>query len=117
MIYRKLDAKGDYTIGRQAGNFFANSAATVAQAVQSRLALFLGEWFLDTSVGTPYNSQILGAGKIAYYDMAIQEIILGTHGVTQITSYASSVNPVTRAATVNATISTIYGAIALTTGI
>lgn len=62
----------------QSGNFYANQPEAVAQAVQTRLALAQGEWFLDTTAGTPYNTQILGAGTIAYYDAAIQQVILDT---------------------------------------
>lgn len=109
MMYRKLDAAGDYTIGLQAGNFLKNTPEAVGQAVKTRLGLIQGEWFLDTTVGTPYNSQILGAGMVSKYDRAIQEVILGTQGVTGIEAYSSSVDPSTRAATVNCTINTVYG--------
>ena len=117
MIYRKLDAAGDYTFGRQSADFFSNVPEAVAQAVKTRLTLFQGEWFLDTSAGTPYSSQILGSGNIAYYDRAIQDEILGTPGVTSLAAYSSSVNPVTRAATVNATINTAYGAAVITASV
>ena len=113
MIYRKLDANGDYTFGRQSANFYANVPAAVAQAVKTRLTLIQGEWFLDTTAGTPYSSQILGAGNVAYYDRAIQNVILGTPGATSLIDYSSSVNAATRAAAVNATINTAYGVAAV----
>jgi hypothetical protein len=72
MIYRKLDADGDYTFGLQGGNFYKNNPEAVGQAVKTRLSLIQGEWFLDTNAGTPYNSQILGAGTVGTYDHAIQ---------------------------------------------
>ena len=81
----------------------------MAQAVLTRLKVFEGEWFLDITYGTPYNSQILGAGTISTYDAAIQQVILETQGVTSIASYASGVDPTTRAALVNCTINTQYG--------
>lgn len=109
MIYRKLNANGDYTFGLQAGNFYKNIPEAVAQAVKTRLGLIQGEWFLDITVGTPYNSRILGAGTVSKYDRAIQEVILSTQGVKRITAYGSSVDPSTRSASVNCTIDTIYG--------
>ena len=109
MMYRKLTENGDYTFGMQGGNFYKNTPEAVAQAVKTRLGLIQGEWFLDTEAGTPYNSQILGAGMVATYDRAIQEVILGTQGVTEIVSYSSSVNSSTRAASVECTINTVYG--------
>lgn len=110
MKYRKLTESGDYTFGRGVGNFIQNTPETVAQAVKTRLGLRQGEWLLDTTIGTPYDSDILGMGKITLYDAAIQEVILNTEGVNSIIDYSSGVDPTIRKATVNCTISTIYGA-------
>lgn len=109
MRYRKLDSTGDYTFGQNNGNFYQNIPEAVGQAVKTRLGLIQGEWFLDITEGTPYSSRILGAGMVATYDAAIQEVILGTQGVISILDYASNVDPNTRAATVSCKIDTIYG--------
>lgn len=109
MKYRKLTKAGDYTFGKGSGNFIQDTPETVAQAVQTRLGLVQGEWMLDTGAGTPYNSDILGAGKISTYDRAIQSVILNTPGVRRIAAYSSGVDRETRKATVNVTIDTIYG--------
>ena len=110
MRYRKLDANGDYVVGQGVSEFLYNTPATVAQAVQTRLLLETGEWFLDVTEGTPYSTEILGEGTQPTYDDAIRTRILETENVTEITSYSSTLDPVTRALTVNATISTAYGA-------
>lgn len=102
MIYRQLDANGDY----QVGQFLANSPETVAQAVRTRLLLWRGEWFLDVTDGTPWLQGILGHNT--NYDLEIQERILDTPGVTEIVSYSSSVDS-TRALSVTATLNTEYG--------
>ena len=117
MLYRKLDSNGDYTFGKAAGNFFKDIPEAVGQAVLTRLKLIEGEWFLDTSIGTPYNSQILGMGKLNTYDGAIQNVILNTQGVTALINYASFVDPNTRAAGVSATINTVYGTTAVQTNL
>lgn len=109
MRYRALSPTGDYTFGRNGSNFLVNSPAAVAQLVKTRLALSLGEWFLDLTAGTPYQSKILGAGRVATYDSAIQDVILNTQGVTGISQYNSRVNPNTRHADVFAVIDTLYG--------
>lgn len=109
MIYRKLTASGDYTFGKGAGDFISNSPETVAQAIQTALGLMQGEWFLDTTLGVPYDSRILGMGKKGSYDLAFQEAVIGVPGVLRITEYSSSVDPVTRKATVSCTVDTIYG--------
>ena len=111
-----LDANGDYTFGQGSANFFVNSARGVAQSVLTRRLLWEGEWFLDTTDGTPYAQEILGYGTAALYDLAIRARVLGTFGVSSIDSYSSSVDPVTRKLTVSMTITTIYSAESVTVG-
>lgn len=111
MIYRKLDANGDFTFGAGRGNFHKNTPETVAQAVKTRLGLIQGEWFLDVSDGVPYDAEILGAGKVSSYDAAIQNVIVNTQGVKGILKYSSGVDPNTRNAQVSCTIDTIYGVV------
>jgi len=108
--YRKLSPSGDYSFGNGAGDFYVDSPDAVAQAVKTRLGLIQGEWFLDINVGTPYNSQVLGAGKIAYFDYAIQDVIVNTQGVRKLVAYSSNVSPTTRKASISCTIDTVYGA-------
>ena len=102
MKYRSLDVNGDY----QLGVFLVNSPATVAQAVMTRLNLWQGEFFMDTTDGTPYYQDILG--RNTNYDLEIQDRILGTIGVLEITDYSSSV--INRALAISCSINTIYGA-------
>ena len=117
MRYRPLDANGDYTVGVP---FLVNSPACVGQAVLTRLKLFLGEWFVDTTDGTPWepNSQggsilgkIYGVGPDAY----IKQRILTTPGVVAIATYTSSFVGSTRQLSVTATIDTLYGTTTVST--
>jgi hypothetical protein len=103
MRYRQLDANGDYVVGQP---FLTNTPATVAQAAQTRLKLWRGEWFLNTADGTPWLQSILGKGQNP--DPQIQQRILGTPGVTSITAYSSSASATTRGYTVTCTIATLY---------
>jgi hypothetical protein len=107
VIYRKLDAAGDYTFGQGSANFLVDSPAAVAQAVSTRLKLIQGEWFLDTQAGVPYNTEVLGFGTIPYYDFAIKDAIINTPGVSSIVSYSSYI--ANRDVSITATINTIYG--------
>ena len=117
MRYRKLDSSGDYTLGTPY-DFHIDTPATVAQAVKTRLNLWVGEWFLDVTDGTPWNEQILGKRtRGRNYDAAIRQRILGTQGVTEITGYTSSFDGNTRALSVSATITTLYGTTQLSTTI
>lgn len=109
MRYRALDSNGDRTFGHSASNFLVNSPEAVAQLVKTRLALLLGEWFLDTTDGTPWATKILGENTMKTYNSAIRSRILETKGVTSIVAYNSSFDPATRALTVVVTLDTIYG--------
>lgn len=114
MRYRTLDANEDYTFGVGGSNFLVDSPAAVAQAIQTRLKLITGEWFLDQTAGTPYYTDILGTGTEATRDLAVQTVILETQGVTEIVDYASYLDPSTRQFTVAATVNTQYGQTTIT---
>jgi hypothetical protein len=109
MRYRKLDANGDMVFGRQQADFWRDVPDAPAQAVWTRLQLYLGDWFLDTSDGTPWRTQVLGKYTGSTRDPAIQARTLGTQNVTAIHAYASQVNRDTRVFNVQMTIDTLYG--------
>lgn len=114
MRYRKLSSPGgDYVFGQGNAEFLVDNPACVAQAVLTALLLHQGEWFLDTSVGMPWETQVLGYGTRSLYDTAIKAAILGVQGVQSIVSYSSSLNVRTRLLTVNAVINTIFGTVEL----
>lgn len=92
MRYRAWDANGDYTFGNGGANFLVNTPQCVAQAILSRFALQLGEWFVDTSDGTPWATEVQGYGTAGTRDLVVQERAAGTMNVTEITNYQSSLN-------------------------
>ena len=92
--------------GGGSNSFWIDVPDAVAQAISTRLKLQLGEWFLDTSDGTPWSTQILGTGTAATYDPAIRARILGTPGASVMLSYDSS--KVGRALNVQAQVATTY---------
>jgi len=120
MRYRKLaqptgtnvfnSTGGDYAFGHGSADFWINVPDAPAQAALTRMYLFLGDWFLDTSDGMPWNTKVLGHYTANTRDPAIQSRILGTQGIKAIRSYSSNVVRDTRAFTVNAQLDTIYGA-------
>lgn len=109
MRYRKLDPNGDYTFGGGSADFLINSPACVAQAIITGLLLWQGEWFLDTSVGMPWATDVLGYDTQTVYDQAVKNQILSTTGVTAINSYSSTFNPATRSLTITVDVQTAYG--------
>jgi hypothetical protein len=104
MRYRPLSPTGDYQIGVA----FLTGSAAVAQAIQTRLRLFLGEWFVDVTDGTPWLQEILGKRFGADPNAAIKLRILGTPGVTSIVTYSSTITG--RSISVSGTVSTQFSA-------
>lgn len=110
MRYRKLSPTGDYVFGNGQADFWRDVPDAVAQAAYTRLQLWLGQWFLNTADGTPYQTQVLGKYTGSTRDAAIRARILGTQGLTSIDAYASQVDRDTRAFSVQATVTTTYSA-------
>ena len=113
MRYRKLDINGDYTFGQGQANFYRDDPVGVAQAVTTRLKLWLSEWFLDINEGMPWVQGVLGKRDKAAADSTIREYILNTQGVLSILSYNSVLNSDDRKLSLSVTIDTIYGKIML----
>lgn len=115
MRYRALDANGDYTFGQGGANYLVNSPACVAQSVNTRLGLWQGTWFLDKTAGMPWLQDVIGKNTGPLYDIAIQQYILATPGVSQIIGYSSFLDRETRklSVTINKLV-TIYGTIPFT---
>jgi hypothetical protein len=107
MKVRMLDDDGDYRLGHGTSDFYDDAAEGVAQNVRTRLALWRGQWFLNTEEGTPWLQEILGYRNAA--DAIIKARILGTPGVTEIESFESVFDPDERRLSVTATINTVYG--------
>lgn len=109
MRNRKLTENGDYTFGNGQLDFWRDVPEAVAQAVKTRLLLWLGEWFLNIEDGTPYMQGILGKYSKQAADVTIQDRALGTQGVIGITQYSSTLDVDNRSLTVTMLVDTIYG--------
>ena len=72
MRVRKLTPAGDYTFGNGLSGFYHDEPLAVGNKISERLKLFLGEWFLDSTDGTPWYQEIFGIRQNPTYDLAIQ---------------------------------------------
>ncbi len=112
MIARRLDANWDYCFGRSKADFLSGTDS-VAQAIKSRLLLFLGEWFEDQGDGLPMFQSILGAQGAprnrSKVDRIILARILGTPNVTKIVKMTSAYDASTRAYSFTAVVDTSFG--------
>lgn len=92
MRYRKLSPTGDYVFGNSQADFYRDVPAAVGQACETRLKLWLGEWFLDTDEGTPYMEGVLGKHSKEQADQVIQTRVLGTQNLTNFKNYQSTID-------------------------
>lgn len=110
MKYRRLDESGDMMFGLGLANFYIDQPEAVGQAIETRLRLQLGEWFLDQTSGTDWDGKVLGTGTQSTRDVEIRARIAETQGVTQLTAFSTGYNGDTRDYLVRATVDTEYGA-------
>jgi hypothetical protein len=108
MRYRRETDTGDYVFGQGDGDFYVNEPRAVAQAVKTRLRLFQGEYFVNNTVGMPWQTRVLGYNRADTYDAAIRQTISETEGFTNFVNYSSSLDKVTRLLTVSGKINTEY---------
>lgn len=108
MKVRKQDAAGDYVLGTP-DDFYTNTPDAVAQALQTRLELYTGEWFVDVKDGMPWRTDVLGKYTASTYDTVLKQRALGTPGVRAILDYRSTFDGATRRLSYFFALDTIYG--------
>ncbi len=109
MRYRRESPEGDYVFGQGDNSFLIDSPECVAQAVNTRLQLWRGEWFLDTSEGMPWAQAVLGKQSSEIYSLALRNRVSTTQGVLSIFDFSTSINPANRRVTCHGTLDTLYG--------
>ncbi|MBG6211671.1 hypothetical protein IWQ49_006362 [Labrenzia sp. EL_126] len=77
-------------------------AEAVGQHGRQRLQTHAGEWFLDTTCGVQWLSQILGRfADPALAEAVVKAELLETDGIEEITSFSVSFNQVSRGLIIN----------------
>lgn len=107
MTVRRLDENGDIVTS---GIQFISGRDEIAQTIRTRLRLFLGEYFRDSTDGTPWFRDILGkSSTLTNKDAAIKRRIIQTDGVLQILTYDADYDIDTRQYTVTGSVLTTFG--------
>lgn len=113
MRYRRESHSGDYTFGQGDNSFLIDSPECVAQAVNTRLQLWRGEWFLDGKQGTPYRQSVLGKRPDMAWPLILRDRITQTPGVRAVISVDTG-QQAGRRVTFAATLDTLYGTTTIT---
>ena len=111
MISLALNSENDMLIDPRTGSFaMVSDGDEVCQHVKTRLLFFLGEWFLDTSVGMPYFQEIFGpAGDLSAIEGRIKSEIINTPGVESLDKFEMKLNSRIRTLTASFSATTVYG--------
>lgn len=117
MRIRKVDESGDYVFGHGAADFHVDVPDGPALLASERLRLWRGDWYQDTSDGTPYRERVLGRHTETVRDLVLRARILGTEGIASIDAYDAALNGETRQLEVEAEVSTAYGAASVNTAL
>lgn len=84
----------------------------IRQHILQRLRTYLGEWFMDLSIGIDYFGQILTKNPDqSTIDAIFISIILGTPGVAELSAYSFQSDFTTRTASVSFTVQTTQGTV------
>jgi hypothetical protein len=87
-----LNSDGDLSVDSNVFSF-VSGIEYVAQCLKIRLQFFLGEWFLNTTLGVPYFQEILvkNPNRIAVNNY-IKMTILKSPNIKEITQYNADFN-------------------------
>jgi hypothetical protein len=113
MISLALNASNDLELDELTGTIkMVSDGDEVCQQVRTRLLFYLGEWFLDTTVGIPYFQEVFTKPAIiSLVESRLKDEIISTPGVLSLDSFATNFNSTTRALTVSFSATTIYGSV------
>lgn len=68
-------------------------ADVVAQRLRIKLYTFLGEWFLDTTIGVPYIQQVFAkVRRKSTVDLIFQGLITADAGVLELVYFSSEIS-------------------------
>ena len=106
MIDLKLDSQHDLLF-KDGKLVLVGGANLVAQRIKITLLTFLGEWFMDTTIGVPYLEQVLikPADKTKLENI-FRKKILSVDGVKKILSIDTLINRAERTLQVEFTVET-----------
>ena len=75
------------------GENFARGREATRQGVLRRLRLFVGEYFLDSTAGTPWFDEILGKSERDIAELALRGRIATSPGVVAISEFRMNFEP------------------------
>jgi hypothetical protein len=108
-----INSDGDIEFDHTTNNLkVATGHEEIRQIILRNLETFEGEWFLDTTLGVPWFTEILSKQvTVAKVDALIMDVIVNSDGVLSLISYDSEYDKATRTLAVTFTAQTVAGII------
>jgi hypothetical protein len=125
MRCRRLDSNHDFCFGRGFGDYLEDQVSSpdaIAQAIKTRLLLFLGEWWKDLRDGLPLWQKILGSRvkNKAILDKILIDRIQGLklpdnrYAITAVKEITSEFDSETREYSFSCRVDTVFGELYVT---
>lgn len=125
MRCRRLDSNHDFCFGRGFGDYLEDQVSSpdaIAQAIKTKLLLFLGEWWKDLRDGLPLWQKILGSRvkNKAILDKILIDRIQGLklpdnrYAITAVKEITSEFDSETREYSFSCRVDTVFGELYVT---
>lgn len=105
MIFRNLDADGDWSFGSGRGNYVTDNAA-IGLNIRTRILSWLNDCFFDMEAGIDWANRLGSKNQRGLLELDLKRIILQSEGVTGIVSLDTFMDG--RKFTANYSVNTIY---------
>lgn len=106
MIFRNLDANGDWTFGQGKQNYVSGNAA-IGLNIRTRILSWVGDCFFDLLAGIDWTNRLGSKNQRSLLESDLRRIITTSYGVTGIASFSSQIN--VRSFTATYSVNTIFG--------
>lgn len=107
MIFRNLDANGDWLFGHGLSNYISGNAA-IGLNIKTRILSWVGDCFFDQAAGIDWINRLGSKNQKGLLTLDLRRIILQSYGVTGIVAFNIELNE--RAFIANYSINTIFSA-------
>lgn len=105
MIFRNLDANGDWTFGQGKQNYVVGNTA-IGLNIRTRILSWVGDCFFALTAGIDWTNRLGRTNQKRLLEADLKRIILTSFGVTGLVSFDTSL--INRAFNANYTIDTIF---------
>ncbi len=105
MIFRNLDASGDWKFGQGLSNYI-NKNPAIGLNIRTRLLSWVNDCFFDQNAGIDWLNRLGSKNQRALLELDLRRVILQSFGVTGIISFDSVL--VGRTFTANYSVQTIF---------